>query len=535
MASFSELIHSELAAAPPPATGNNGGIVKKCSRWGGRAKVSRDGQETPISTDVESTSEASLDEMSSSSASASQAEVPPPPLAPDGPSRMRLPRSNRPSFILQHYHATGCAGGAFSWRGAMMDPEKNLFMCTQPREYRETNCEHIRISKEDKRRGGGPRVGPFQEDIPGDGWEALPKYDYTTQNRSSGFNERMHVEWECHADNILGNGGELPTTSVVAKAGFRSCAPCCRDMLALARPTGKAFIMVDLAEDDSRGTFHFVTGGDYLPVPKEACNAEQVKKLKKIVSQAQDDYYSSSDELHDAVLQSGAPVDETAQAMYMGDVALLPPGCGEHLRGSALLEVLHAEHFARLTAEYGASIIRDENRPYEQHDAVRRCRARARQMLIAAWRPHLNDVKVDLDAYASAAVAPLLPDDPGSYMKLKRSSTVPRNSGPASATSSRKPEPRWGAVGARKPEPPRLTAEKLHAIDEDQEAAAGPSQVPGPLGIQYPKKDNKSDAGSVAGSTAAASTAMLDDGSSTVLDDAESLSDWEDPDSEDSK
>lgn len=379
-------------------------------------------------------------------------------------------------------------------------------------------------------------MGPFQEDIPGaeGSWEALPKYDFTTKNRSSAFNERMHVEWECHADHILGNGGELPTTSVVAKAGFRSCAPCCRDMLALARPTGKAFIMVDLAEDDSRGTFHFVTGGNYLPVPKEACNAEQVQKLKKIVSEAQDNLYSSSDDLYDAVLQSGAPVDETAQAMYMGDVALLPPGCGEHLRGSSLLEVLHAEHFARLTAEYGASIIRDENRPYEQHDAVRRCRARARQMLIAAWRPHLQEVKVDLEAYASAAVAPLLPEDPGSYLKIKRSATVPRISAPVSA-GKKGDSLRWGVVGARKPDPPRLTAGALHAIDEDQEAAAGPSQVPGHLGIHVPVKSTKSDAGSVAGSTAAASTAMLDDGSSTVLDDADSLSDWEDPDSEDTQ
>lgn len=370
-------------------------------------------------------------------------------------------------------------------------------------------------------------MGPFQEDIPGDGWEALPKYDFTTKNRSSAFNERMHVEWECHVDHILGNGGELPTTSVVAKAGFRSCAPCCRDMLALARPTGKAFIMVDLAEDDSRGTFHFVTGRNYLPVPKEACNSEQVKKLKKIVSEAQDGCYSSSDDLYDAVLQSGAPIDETAQAMYLNDVALLPPGCGERLRGSSLLEVLHAEHFARLTAEYGASIIRDENRPFEQHDAVRRCRARARQMLIAAWQPHLKDVKVDLDAYASAAVSPLLPEDAGSYVKIKRAAAVPREH--ASAGVSRGETRRWVAVGARKAEPPRLTAEKLQAIDEDQETVAGPGR------IRYRGKSSKSDTGSQAGSTVAASTAMPDDGSSILPDDADSLSDWEDPDSEDTQ
>lgn len=375
-------------------------------------------------------------------------------------------------------------------------------------------------------------MGPFQEDIPGDGWEALPKYDFTTKNRSSAFNERMHVEWECHVDHILANGGELPATSVVAKAGFRSCAPCCRDMLALARPTGKAFIMVDLAEDDTRGTFHFVTGGNYLPVPKEACNSEQVRKLKKIVSEAQDGHYSSSEDLYDAVLQSGAPVDETAQALYLDDVALLPPGCGNHLRGSSLLEVLHAEHFARLTAEYGASIIRDENRPLEQHEAVRRCRARARQMLIAAWRPHLRDIKVDLEAYASAAVSPLLPEHVSSYLKIKRAAVAPRMH--ASAGVLRGETRRWVAVGARKAEPPRLTAEKLQAIDEDQEIA-GPHQGAGSLGMRGLGKSSKSDAGSQAGSTVAASTAMPDDSSSILPDDADSLSDWEDPDSEDTQ
>lgn len=159
-------------------------------------------------------------------------------------------------------------------------------MCTEPREYRATTMEDIKTSKEDKRRGGGPRVGSFQECIPGERWTALPKYDFTTTRRSSAFNERMHVEWENHVDHILNNGGDLPTASVVAKAGFRSCAPCCRDMLALAQPTGKTFIMVDLAEDDRRGTFHFVTGEKYVPVPKEACDGTQLKELKAIVLKA---------------------------------------------------------------------------------------------------------------------------------------------------------------------------------------------------------------------------------------------------------
>merc|ERR1712093_536030 len=164
--------------------------------------------------------------------------------------------------------------------------------------------------------------GPFQECIPGDSWQALPKYDFTTKNRSCGYNERMHVEWENHVDHILSNDGELPTASVVAKAGFRSCAPCCRDMLALARPTGKTFIMVDLAEDDRRGTFHFVTGEKYVPVPKEACDGTQLTELKAIVIKAQDNQYESSQAIYDAVIAVGAPIDETAQALYLGDPAL---------------------------------------------------------------------------------------------------------------------------------------------------------------------------------------------------------------------
>jgi hypothetical protein len=129
----------------------------------------------------------------------------------------------------------------------MLDPKKDVYMCEEPREYRRTTMQDVQFSLDDKRRGGGPRVGPFQEAIPGDDWHALPKYDFTTRKRSTGFNERMHVEWENHVDHILANKGELPTASVVAKAGFRSCSPCCRDMLALARPTGKILIWVYFA------------------------------------------------------------------------------------------------------------------------------------------------------------------------------------------------------------------------------------------------------------------------------------------------
>lgn len=320
---------------------------------------------------------------------------------------------NGQSFIMKHYHSTGCAGGAFSWRASKLDPHQDSYMCVEPREYRDTTMEDIKLSLDDRRRGGGPRVGPFQESIPGNGWRALPKYDMTTSKRSCAYNERMHVEWENHVDHILANGGTLPTASVVAKAGFRSCAPCCRDMLALARPTGKTFIMVDLAEDDTRGTFHFVCGDRYLPVPKEGCDLETVKALKKVTSMAQDNCYASSEEIYDAVVQVRAPIDAMAQDMYLKDQALLPPGCANHLRGVPLLEVLHAEHFARLLAEYGASIMRDASRPDDERRAVRRCRALAKERLVKAWASHVRGINLGL--YAEAAVTPLLPEEVAAY------------------------------------------------------------------------------------------------------------------------
>lgn len=382
------------------------------------------------------------------------------------------------SFILQHYHATGCAGGAFSWRAAMMDPAKALHMCTEPREYRKTTTEDIAWSKADKRRGGGPRVGPFQETIPGTGWSALPKYDFTTWKRSTCFNERMHVEWESHADHILANKGELPLASVVAKAGFRSCAPCCRDMLALAKPTGKTFIMVDLAEDDTRGTFHFVTGDQYFPVPKEACTSSEVSSLKRIVASAQDGLYTSSQEICNAVLALGVPIDHAAQSLYLADRALLPTNCSTALRGQALLQVLHAEHFARLPAEYGASILRDVDRPEKQKEAIRQCRAHAKQMLIDAWRPHLVGVSADLEAYASAAVMPLLPEDPRRYTQS------------------------WRSLHTQCPPTAGLTAARLQAIDEGAQSPAEVRSIP--TG-RWVKKQQKDDDG------ASATTAAPDD------------------------
>lgn len=330
----------------------------------------------------------------------------------------------------------------------MLDPAKDLFLCTQPREYRATTLRDIQISREDKRRGGGPRVGPFQPSIPGHHWEALPKYDFTTRNRSCAFNERMHVEWENHVDHVLKNGGELPTASVVAKAGFRSCAPCCRDMLALAQPTGKTFIMVDCAEDNGRGTFHFVTGDKYLPVPKEACGPDDVNALKKLVADAQDNKYTSSQAIHDAVLDLEVPIDVDAQALYLGDRAILPPNCATGLRGTALLKVLHAEHFARLLAEYGASILRDIARPPSQQEAVRQCRAHAAKALVTAWQPHLVGFGVDLEAYAAAAVAPLLPEEPLEYERLKRH-----------------------GIRRTRPTDANLTADRLQAVDENTESA----------------------------------------------------------------
>jgi len=385
----------------------------------------------------------------------------------------------------------------------------------------------IQLSLNDKRRGGGPRVGPFQERIPGNGWEALPKYDFTTKNRSSAFNERMHVEWENHADHILKNGGELPTASVVAKAGFRSCAPCCRDMLALARPTGKTFIMVDLAEQDGRGTFHFVMGHKYLPVPKEACTREEVLALKKIVLDAQSDRFASSELIYDAVTTLRVPIDEVAQAFYLGDPALLPVGCAADLRGEALLAVLHAEHFARLAAEYGASILRDERSPKEKQDAILLCRDRAKLMLLAAWRHHLRNVEVDLEAYAKAAVAPLLPDDPSMYRRRSSASAMLASMA-CNGAPSRRAERRWrrdGPKGVGRASEPlaRLTADKLQAIDEDEEVAEGASTAATPSTL-YKIRKWKDDDG--AASSAAASTAL------PAGDQVEGFSDLEDPEEE---
>lgn len=396
-------------------------------------------------------------------------------------------RARLPSYIMQHYHSTGCAGGAFSWRAAMMDPNKRLFLCREPREYRLTTMSDIQRSKDDKRRGGGPRVGPFQECIPGEAWQSLPKYDMQTRRRSSAFNERMHVEWENHVDHILSNGGDLPIASVVAKAGFRSCAPCCRDMLALARPTGKTFIMVDLAEDDTRGTFHFVTADKYLPVPKEALEPGELEVLKKIVMNAQNGIYASSLAIYEAVASLGVPIDEQAQRMYLGDAALLPIGAGAHLTGAGLLEVLHAEHFARLSAEYGASIVRDPERPWEEVAAVLECRDRARRLLIAAWRPHLSGLALQrLGSYADAAVAPLLPESTREYLPLKR----------AAAAAMR---------AARRV--PHLTAAKLQAIGK----AKGVTSTLAGLSLATAKD---SDLASVAD----ASTAVPDDSVSDTED-----------------
>lgn len=368
--------------------------VKCCNRWSKAYKSQKSTQVESLPIDVS----------------------PPPKLVAARPQKVAPSRS----FILQHYHSTGCAGGAFSWRAALMNPEKALVMCTERREYRQTTIQDVQISKEDKRRGGGPRVGPFQMSIPGAFWKALPKYDFTTRKRSSAFNERMHVEWENHVDHILQNGGELPTASVVAKAGFRSCAPCCRDMLALAHPTGKTFIMVDLAEDDERGTFHFVMGDQYIPVPKEACSLEEVAKLKKVVQRAQDGMYASTEAIHAAVKELNVPVDEVAQAMYLKDPALLPAGCARNLQGTALLKVLHAEHFARLAAEYGASILRNVASTATQQQAIQNCRKRAYQMILDAWGPCMFKSKIDLRAYAVAAISPLLPEDPTQYGKHRR-------------------------------------------------------------------------------------------------------------------
>uniref|UniRef100_A0A7S4Q4A1 Uncharacterized protein n=1 Tax=Alexandrium monilatum TaxID=311494 RepID=A0A7S4Q4A1_9DINO len=423
--------------------------------------------------------------------------------APPVPPVARQPRpSEGRSFCLQHYHSTGCAGGAFAWRAAKIDPSKGLQQCRERREFRATTAEDIALSLSDKQRGQGPRVGSFQRDIPGESWMALPKYDYTTHRRSSAFNERMHVEWENHVDHILANNGKLPTASVVAKAGFRSCAPCCRDMLALARPTGKTFIMVDMAEQDDRGTFHFVCGDKYLPVPKEHLNPAKVTSLKQVVLDAQGDIYPTSEAIHEAVLDLEVPVDTKAQALYLGDRALLPAGCARDLRGDALLDVLHAEHFARLAAEYGASILRDPQRPEAQRRAVLACRARAEEALVAAWARRLPASRVQLQAYAASACLPLLPDDVALYELIRRGSKVPQPAMPI-----RSPQ----AARSRTWKASRHGAQAVPAIHEGLQLALGGGEDVAQL-LPCGKHPTDDDAASSAG----VSTATPDDGASTL-------------------
>mmetsp|Transcript_34199 Transcript_34199/g.60495 ORF Transcript_34199/g.60495 Transcript_34199/m.60495 type:complete len:504 (-) Transcript_34199:140-1651(-) len=492
MTRHSQVPASELAASDQAA-------LPRCNRWS-RSKVG--GVHSPVIA-----------------VDANTPDQPPPPPTPSETSvaGRRPRRASCPSYILQHYHSTGCCGGAFSWRAALLNPEKELFLCELPREYRKTTVEDIQLSLDDKRRGGGPRVGPFQECIPGDSWYALPKYDFTTRNRSSAFNERMHVEWENHVDHILANSGELPVASVVAKAGFRSCSPCCRDMLALAGPTGKTFIMVDLADDDQRGTFHFVTGSRYLPVPKEACSRDEIAALKKVVTDAQNSRYTSSDAIFEAVSGLGVPVDETAQAMYLQDRALLPAGSASGLCGPGLLEVLHAEHFARLLAEYGASILRDASRPREQHEAVRKCRALAKDRLARAWLPHLQGAKVDLEAYAAAAVTPLLPEEPNAYSRLRNSANA-RRSKKAEVVETR-------TVAATPTNSARMSGERRWSVDR---AKSGRCIAKYALVAETEKAHQSNvfdDDG--AASIAAASTAVPDDSASVRLGDEEPWMDIE--------
>jgi len=236
--------------------------------------------------------------------------------------------------------------------------------------------------------------------------------------------------------------------------------------------------MVDLAEDDKRGTFHFVTGDKYLPVPKEALGPHDLATMKRIASGAQDGLYESSEAIYNAVVESGVPVDEVAQAMYLSDPALIAAEHVGELKGNGLLEVLHAEHFARLSAEYGASIMRDAQRPVAEQEAVLACRERAKQMLIAAWQPHIRNQTFPLDTYADAAVTPLLPEEPATYLPLQRAARTLR-----------------------------YTLKKLQVIDETTEAAA---PVPWSACGLDTKKAEDDDSTSVAG----ASTAMPDDGAS---------------------
>merc|ERR1712232_1215699 len=77
-------------------------------------------------------------------------------------------------------------------------------------------------------------------------------------------------------------------------------------------------------------------------------------------------------------------------------------------------------------AEYGASIIRDEDSAYLSQLAIQQCRRSAKQTLINEWQLHLDVQGLDLEKYAAAAVAPLFTEAPREYQSLRRSFLIPR-------------------------------------------------------------------------------------------------------------
>merc|ERR1712046_285068 len=117
-----------------------------------------------------------------------------------------------------------------------------------------------------------------------------------------------------------------------------------------------------------------------------------------------------------------------------------------------------------------------------------------KQMLIAAWEQYVSDATVDLDAYATAAVTPLLPDNPSAYFKMKNARAVPRRSSAA------------------------LTAKNLQATDEDTELAMAAGSR-----LALTRKSKDDDGISTVGSTNAP-----DDSVSTLAGD-DHASDWVDP------
>merc|ERR1712124_226409 len=92
-------------------------------------------------------------------------------------------------------------------------------------------------------------------------------------------------------------------------------------------------------------------------------------------------------------------------------------------------------------------------------------------MLINAWSTHIPEqAGLDLESYALAATAPLLPESSAIYLKMRCSGTVPRSLSSVDLVVAKEggehdDKRRWGISSLRK-QKLRLTSAKLQAIQE---------------------------------------------------------------------